>query len=108
MEEILKKVEQSQILKAFLRGRIPVDENSPGCAPCCKWILEDLELNGRLTGWPYDSMNSPQFPIAGKVLHLASELGVEERIDGDRVKKVSDLLPFIDARLSEMEEGRSP
>lgn len=107
MEEILRKIEQSITLREFLKGRVPVNEDAPGCAPNCKWILEDLELHGKLTGWPLDSMSSPVFPIAGKILHIAAELKVDQMIDGDRVKTVRDLLPFIDARLTEMEGRRS-
>jgi hypothetical protein len=101
MEEVLREIEQSTALRNFLRGRVPVGDG-PGCAPACSWILEDLELNGRLTGWPLDAMNSPQYPVEGKLLHLATELGVTERLDGVRLRTVRDLVPFIAARVRQL------
>jgi hypothetical protein len=51
-------------LKPLLKAHIPV-EDGPGCF-LCKWIYEDLEKNGNLTG-------QRDFPEAGKVRHLQLE-----------------------------------
>jgi hypothetical protein len=106
MEEVLRAIEQSPALRAFLKSRVPVGDG-PGCAPCCKWILEDLELNGRLTSHPKDFLGTGNYPVEGKILHLASELGVERMIDGYNVRQIKDLLPFIHDKVEEMERGRS-
>jgi hypothetical protein len=39
----------------------------------CKWIEEDLRNNGKLTGYPLDSMGGAVFPAAGKERHLELE-----------------------------------
>jgi len=43
--------------------------------PCfmCKWIREDLDANGKLTGYPLDAMSAATFPIDGKLKHLKLE-----------------------------------
>lgn len=51
-------------LKPLLKNRIPVDDG-PGCF-LCKWIYEDLEANGNLTG-------KRDFPESGKYRHLQLE-----------------------------------
>ena len=54
-----------------LRAKVPVGDG-PGCF-LCKWILEDLEKNGALTGYPIDFNGGGVFPRAGKILHLQLE-----------------------------------
>ena len=39
----------------------------------CKWIMEDLRINGRLTGYPTDHSGSAGFPVVGKLRHLELE-----------------------------------
>lgn len=39
----------------------------------CRWILHDVGTNGKLTGWPPDSMGHGTFPVEGKVKHLELE-----------------------------------
>jgi len=39
----------------------------------CKWIEQDLQLNGKLTDWPFDSNDKGQFPTYGKLGHLELE-----------------------------------
>jgi hypothetical protein len=51
-------------LRPLLKERIPVGDG-PGCF-LCKWIHEDLETNGNLTG-------ERDFPEAGKYQHLKLE-----------------------------------
>jgi hypothetical protein len=57
-------------LKPLLRARIPVDDG-PGCF-LCKWIHEDLEKNGNLTGHPKGNEGG-QFPERAKMNHLKLE-----------------------------------
>lgn len=54
----------------LLKKRIPVDEG-PGCF-LCKWIHEDLGINGKLTGYPKSDFGD-QFPAASKVAHMKLE-----------------------------------
>jgi len=60
-------------LKAVLLTKIPQTPDGPGCVPNCKWILEDLVQNGKLTGWPFDFNGQSDFPVKGKVIHLKLE-----------------------------------
>ncbi len=106
MEEVLRSIEQSVGLRKFLKSRVPVGDG-PGCSPCCKWILEDLELNGKFTSYPKDSMGGGIYPVDGKILHLALELRIEQMIDGYRVRTVKDLLPFIHDKTEELGRGLS-
>jgi len=39
----------------------------------CKWILEDLTENGRLTGQPYDAIGQAGFPVGAKLNHMRLE-----------------------------------
>lgn len=59
-------------LKDRLRSRVPKDEDSPGCF-LCKWILLDLEKNGKLKGWNMDQFDQPVFPKKGELAHLKLE-----------------------------------
>lgn len=47
----------------------------PGGVGCflCKWILEDLAKNPKLTGYPTDANGASVFPRAGKIDHLKLE-----------------------------------
>lgn len=45
----------------------------------CKWILEDLRINGRLTGYPTDHQGGPVFPFQGKLRHLELEQAALDR-----------------------------
>lgn len=36
----------------------------------CKWILEDLEKNGKATAYPLDWERNGLFPVDGKRYHL--------------------------------------
>lgn len=56
--------EEIERLKPILKARIPVADG-PGCF-LCKWIYEDIEKNGNLTG-------QRDFPEAGKHRHLQLE-----------------------------------
>jgi hypothetical protein len=54
-------------LKAALAAR------SDGCF-LCKYILEDLQRNGKLTDYPKNAnLEKPLFPEAAKVWHLKLE-----------------------------------
>lgn len=43
----------------------------------CRFIVEDLEKNGKLTGYPKDWAGGGTFPIEGKLIHVLLELGHE-------------------------------
>lgn len=72
MEELLRELEQSVVLRQFLRGRVPRDADSPGCF-LCRLILEDLEANGKLTGYPNDYNRDGIFPVKSKLAHIEIE-----------------------------------
>jgi hypothetical protein len=58
------KPEEIARLKPLLKARMPVGDG-PGCF-LCKWIYEDLEKNGNLTG-------AREFPEGAKQVHLKLE-----------------------------------
>lgn len=68
MVEIIRLLNDSVELRELVRT------NAPLCF-LCKWMLEDLEKNGKLTGWPLDSMGKGVFPVEGKMIHVLLELG---------------------------------
>ncbi len=35
-----------------------------------RWILKDLELHGKLTGWPFDYAGKGDFPVEGKMRYV--------------------------------------
>ena len=39
----------------------------------CRWIHEDVKLNGKLTGYPLDYAGGAEFPVPGKIRHLELE-----------------------------------
>jgi hypothetical protein len=41
----------------------------------CKWILKDLDMNGKLTDWPPNAnlVEKPLFPAKAKEAHLKLE-----------------------------------
>jgi hypothetical protein len=43
-----------------------------GCQ-LCTYILEDLELHGRLTGYPLELQGGARFPVESKLTHLELE-----------------------------------
>lgn len=46
----------------------------------CRWILEDVKKNGKLTGYPMDYNDQPEFPVTGKICHLELE-GLIPKLD---------------------------
>lgn len=59
-------------IEIALKRRIP-DREGRGCF-LCKWILEDLEKNGRLTETEKDNIGWPtSFPPEAKRKHLELE-----------------------------------
>lgn len=98
MEELLRELEQSAALRAYLESRIPKN-GGPGCSPNCFWIWEDLQKHGKLTGYPLDYNDQPDYPIDSKIKHLHVELVgpyPEHLEDG------MELLPAVVERLREM------
>jgi hypothetical protein len=47
-------------------------KRSPKCF-LCKWIVENLEQSGKLTGYPVDHSGAPVFPRAGMIAHIRLE-----------------------------------
>lgn len=66
-----KKKRQREWVISELRKKIPQGDG-PGCF-VCKLIVEDLDLHGKLTGYPLDAMGSPTFLRSGKIDHLRLE-----------------------------------
>ena len=95
MGEILRQVEQSEALRTFLESRIPKGPDGTGCAPNCKWILEDLKLHGKLTGWPLDSFGKPEYPVDAKLRHIALEFGEPMDTDVDDVEVLAKLVLYL-------------
>lgn len=46
-----------------------VRREAPTCF-LCKWIVEDIEHNGKLTGHPVDYNGAGQFALTSKVAHV--------------------------------------
>ena len=64
--------------KAIFKLRSALAPNVSKCF-LCGWILKDLDDHGKLTGWPYDYNDKPNFPVESKLAHLGLE-----RISVDR------------------------
>ena len=99
MEELLRELEKSVALRQFLRSRSPKTPDGPGCAPNCKWILEDLEKHGKLTGYPLDGLGGATYPVDGKLRHIAIELGFPIPV---HVEDAREVLPLIVNKLRHM------
>ena len=54
------------------RTRVVLEYWAPTCF-LCRWILQDVLDNGKLTGQPYDHAGAPQFPVNGKLKHIELE-----------------------------------
>ena len=54
-------------------------ERAPNCF-LCRYILEDLVANKKMTGYPLDYNDQPGFPVTGKIMHLELE-GFIPRLD---------------------------
>lgn len=65
------KKKQREWIVSELRKKAP-NEKGIGCF-LCKWIVEDLDRGGPLTGWPIDFNGSAIFPRAGKLEHIRLE-----------------------------------
>jgi hypothetical protein len=99
MEELLRELAESKVLRDYLRSRVPKGDDAPGCAPNCKWILEDLEKNGKFTGHPKDFNGAANYPVGSKIMHLHLEL-----VGGfpSNVEDGLELLPAVVARVRSM------
>ena len=47
-------------------------KRAPKCF-LCKWIVENLEQSGKLTGYPLDHGGVPVFPRSGMLAHMKIE-----------------------------------
>jgi hypothetical protein len=52
-----------------------IAELEPKTAGCflCRWIQEDLAINGTLTAYPARPEDQVVFPVSGKLAHLGLE-----------------------------------
>lgn len=68
MGQMLQEVEKSAALLSVAKV---------GQQSCflCRYIVEDLQQNGKLTGHPKDWAGSGLFPVEGKLVHILLELG---------------------------------
>ncbi len=72
VEEQLKiEPERLKQITDRLRKRVP-DGDGVGCI-LCKWILDDLLADGRLSGAMPDAHKTPTFPRSGELAHLQLE-----------------------------------
>lgn len=73
VKEVLEEAKRARREKIVvdLRRRAPVGDG-PGCF-LCSLILQDIEKNGKLTGYPLDSNGGATFPREGKIEHLRLE-----------------------------------
>lgn len=46
------------------------------CCFLCRWIIQDYEANGKLTGAPNDYVGTGTFPRSGKEKHAQLESGI--------------------------------
>ena len=74
MAKSVREVEVTEGVVAALEAR------APNCF-LCRWILEDLVANKKVTGYPLDYNGQPVFPITGKIMHLELE-GFIPKLDG--------------------------
>lgn len=68
MGQVLQEVEKSP-------GLLQVAKIGQKSCFLCRYIVEDLQQNGKLTGHPKDWSSSGLFPVEGKLVHLILELG---------------------------------
>lgn len=73
MAKSVRAVDVGPTLLAQLEARGPL------CF-LCRWILEDVKANGKLTGYPMDYNDQPEFPVVGKIYHLELE-GLIPKLD---------------------------
>lgn len=68
MGQMLQEVEQSPGLLSIVKI---------GQKSCflCRYIVEDIQQNGKLTGHPKDWSSTGLFPVEGKLVHVLLELG---------------------------------
>ena len=64
-----KSIRTLELTPALLTN---LEARGPGCH-LCRWVLEDVKANGKLTGFPIDYAGGAEFPIPGKIRHLELE-----------------------------------
>lgn len=77
MAKNIRQVEFTPALAGLVRAR------AFNCF-LCRWIQEDFQQNGKLTGYPHDYNDKPEFPIEGKIGHLELE-GFIAKLDADHL-----------------------
>ena len=88
MGEVLRQVENSAAFSALVGAK------KDGCF-LCKWIEQDLKTNGKLTGWPLDSFNKPEFPVDAKLVHVLLELGEIPPEDPEDAEDVASVVAHL-------------
>ena len=72
---LIRDIALSPHKKSFLEGR--AEEGAPGYCFMCKWILDDYNKNGTLTGVVKEGGDKGKyeiFPIRGQINHLWLEI----------------------------------
>ena len=64
-----KSIRTLELTPALLTN---LEARGPGCL-LCRWVLEDVKANGKLTGYPIDYAGGAEFPVPGKIRHLELE-----------------------------------
>lgn len=82
MGQVLQEVEKSPRL-------IQVAKIGQRSCFLCRYIVEDLEKNGKLTGYPKDWASSGLFPVEGKLIHVILELGEIPPEDYEDLEKLA-------------------
>ncbi len=66
------------------RTREVLEHWAPVCF-LCRWILQDVQENGKLTGYPLDHAGGTQFPVTGKLKHIELE---SQALDNRTIKDI--------------------
>ncbi len=67
MGEVLRRVETSPVFLETMKQKV-------SCF-MCRYIVEDIEQRGKLTGFPLDSFDKGTFPVDAKLTHVLLEMG---------------------------------
>lgn len=67
MEKVMP--EEEIVLAPETEALVRKESNEKGCF-LCRFILEDIEKNKKLTGYPLESDGKGQFPVEAKIRHI--------------------------------------
>lgn len=88
MGEVLRQVEQSPTFLEVVKGR------QEKCF-MCRYIVEDIEQRGKLTGHPLDSFEKGTFPADAKLVHVLLELGEIPPQDPEDAEDVASVVAHL-------------